>query len=172
MNDRSQGGSVLEDGSIEIMQNRRLLHDDGRGVGEALNETNSNGYGIQVNTRYFLQVFNTTKAKSLQRETQLVIDEPLTYFSANAETLALTWPPYDLPRVPVAEFDGDLKIHMFPENKDQILVRLENMSDLFDGAPSSTPFFDLKQFALDLYAANNDASQVSVKISERTLGNN
>ena len=33
MNDRSQGGSVLSNGVIEIMQNRRLLHDDGRGVG-------------------------------------------------------------------------------------------------------------------------------------------
>ena len=29
MNDRSQGGSVLSNGMIEIMQNRRLLHDDG-----------------------------------------------------------------------------------------------------------------------------------------------
>ena len=33
MNDRSQGGSVLSNGVVEIMQNRRLLHDDGRGVG-------------------------------------------------------------------------------------------------------------------------------------------
>ena len=89
MNDRSQGGSVLEDGSIEFMQNRRLLHDDGRGVGEDLNETNESGYGIQVNTRYFLQVFDTTKTKSMQRETQLVVDEPLTYFSAKADSMEL-----------------------------------------------------------------------------------
>jgi hypothetical protein len=60
MNDRSQGGSVLDNGSIEIMQNRRLLHDDSRGVGEGLNETNDSGYGIQVNTRYFLQMFDTS----------------------------------------------------------------------------------------------------------------
>ena len=33
MNDRSQGGSVLENGTIELMQNRRLMHDDRRGVG-------------------------------------------------------------------------------------------------------------------------------------------
>ena len=33
MNDRSQGGSVLENGTIELMQNRRLMHDDHRGVG-------------------------------------------------------------------------------------------------------------------------------------------
>lgn len=67
MNDRSQGGAVLSDGSIEIMQNRRLYHDDGRGVGEALDETNSDGVGIQVNTRYFVQLFDRTQQKSLQR---------------------------------------------------------------------------------------------------------
>lgn len=38
MNDRAQGGSVLENGAIELMQNRRLLVDDERGVEEALNE--------------------------------------------------------------------------------------------------------------------------------------
>jgi len=54
MNDRSQGGSVLADGSVELMQNRRLKNDDWRGVGEPLNETNSSNEGIQVNTRYFL----------------------------------------------------------------------------------------------------------------------
>ena len=54
MNDRSQGGSVLESGNIELMQDRRLLHDDGRGVGEALDETNSSGTGIQVNAKYYV----------------------------------------------------------------------------------------------------------------------
>ena len=37
--DRSQGGSSLTDGALELMIQRRLLHDDARGVGEALNET-------------------------------------------------------------------------------------------------------------------------------------
>lgn len=68
MNDRSQGGSVLSDGSIELMQNRRLHHDDGRGVGEALNEENRYLEGIEVNTRYFLQLFNYSTSESLQRK--------------------------------------------------------------------------------------------------------
>jgi hypothetical protein len=37
--DRSQGGTSLRDGSIELMVQRRLLADDGRGVDEPLNET-------------------------------------------------------------------------------------------------------------------------------------
>ena len=37
--DRTQGGSSLVDGSVELMVHRRTLADDSRGVGEALNET-------------------------------------------------------------------------------------------------------------------------------------
>lgn len=39
MNDRSQAGSVIQNGRIELMQNRRLYYDDDRGVDEALDET-------------------------------------------------------------------------------------------------------------------------------------
>ncbi|XP_055014640.1 LOW QUALITY PROTEIN: lysosomal alpha-mannosidase [Boleophthalmus pectinirostris] len=37
--DRSQGGSSIQNGSLEIMLHRRLLYDDVRGVAEPLNET-------------------------------------------------------------------------------------------------------------------------------------
>lgn len=37
--DRSQGGSSINNGSLEIMLHRRLLYDDVRGVAEPLNET-------------------------------------------------------------------------------------------------------------------------------------
>ncbi|THF95734.1 hypothetical protein TEA_025327 [Camellia sinensis var. sinensis] len=36
--DRSVGGSSIVDGQLELMLHRRLLHDDSRGVAEALNE--------------------------------------------------------------------------------------------------------------------------------------
>lgn len=39
LTDRSQGGSSMRDGEVELMLHRRLLHDDGFGVGEALNES-------------------------------------------------------------------------------------------------------------------------------------
>eukprot|EP00978_Attheya_sp_CCMP212_P016963 scaffold44868_cov59-Attheya_sp.AAC.6 len=39
MVDRSEGGASIRDGSIELMVHRRTIVDDGRGVGEAINET-------------------------------------------------------------------------------------------------------------------------------------
>lgn len=54
MNDRSQGGSVLEAGRVEFMQNRRLNIDDWRGVDEALNEVDAKGNGISVPATYFV----------------------------------------------------------------------------------------------------------------------
>jgi len=137
MNDRSQGGSVLSNGVIEIMQNRRLLHDDWRGVGEPLDETNRNGQGIQVNTRYYVQLFDYTKTASTQRQVQLTIDEPVAFFVAKAESEKLSRAKATLSSsTPVADFDGDLKIHLFPMDRNQILVRVENMADLFDGTPA------------------------------------
>lgn len=52
MNDRSQGGSSIEAGRIELMQNRRLFHDDYRGVDENLNEVDANGEGMAVTATY------------------------------------------------------------------------------------------------------------------------
>ena len=37
--DRAQGAASLEEGELEVMVHRRVLHDDYRGVGEPLNET-------------------------------------------------------------------------------------------------------------------------------------
>ena len=39
--DRSQGGASLKSGVLELMVHRRLIHDDHRGVGEPLDETES-----------------------------------------------------------------------------------------------------------------------------------
>ena len=84
MNDRSQGGTSLNDGEIKLMQNRRLLFDDWRGVGEALNETTDLGVGIEVNALYHLQFFNYTSTGSAQRSTQLTVDEPMRIFVASS----------------------------------------------------------------------------------------
>ncbi|XP_062548691.1 lysosomal alpha-mannosidase-like isoform X3 [Armigeres subalbatus] len=53
LNDRAQGGSSLEDGSLELMVHRRLLHDDAFGVEEALDER-AFGRGLVARGKHFV----------------------------------------------------------------------------------------------------------------------
>ena len=61
-----------------------------------------------------------------------------------------------------------------PEGPNQILVRLENLADLFDGAPTETPMFDLNKYVTDLYMNVNGvgADEFDFRITERALSNN
>ena len=63
LTDRSQGGSSLKDGSVEIMVHRRLLVDDRRGVGEPLNESGVFGDGLIIRGRHWV-VFDTVQNSS------------------------------------------------------------------------------------------------------------
>ncbi|XP_022736308.1 probable alpha-mannosidase At5g13980 isoform X1 [Durio zibethinus] len=57
--DRSVGGASIKDGHLELMLHRRLLHDDGRGVAEALNETVcilNKCSGLTVVGKYYLRI--------------------------------------------------------------------------------------------------------------------
>lgn len=80
MNSRTQGGSVLKNGRLELMQNRRMNGEDGKGVGEALNETDSAGNGMSVPATYYVQLFNFAQRESLQRTMQQRMDQPAMYF--------------------------------------------------------------------------------------------
>lgn len=80
-------------------------------------------------------------------------------------------PKCPAPEVSVPEFDGDLKIHLLPSGRNDMLIRLENLADLFDGTPGDTPMFNLKQYCLNLFAANY-GGQVQLDIKERTLSDN
>lgn len=80
--DRSLGGSSIFDGELELMLHRRLLHDDGRGVGEALNEsiclngTNS-CEGLTVQGKIYLNVEPVSKASKWRRTKGLKVALPL-----------------------------------------------------------------------------------------------
>ena len=75
MNDRPQGGSSLENGTIELMQNRRMQADDGRGTAHGLDEydeeplyayskkTHISG-GLKTYNTYRLEIFKVGSRRS------------------------------------------------------------------------------------------------------------
>ena len=67
LNDRSQGGSSLNDGQLELMIHRRILYDDYRGVGEPLNETGQFGDGLIVRGKHIVLVDNFVNSTVLHR---------------------------------------------------------------------------------------------------------
>ncbi|XP_058821108.1 lysosomal alpha-mannosidase-like isoform X2 [Topomyia yanbarensis] len=62
LNDRAQGGSSMEDGSLELMVHRRLLHDDAFGVDEALDEQ-AYGKGLVARGKHYV-IFGSKKTSS------------------------------------------------------------------------------------------------------------
>ncbi|KAK7483766.1 hypothetical protein BaRGS_00024982, partial [Batillaria attramentaria] len=68
LTDRSQGGSSLHEGHVELMVHRRLLYDDSLGVGEPLNETGSDGKGLVVRGSHYVTLEPVAKAASVHRE--------------------------------------------------------------------------------------------------------
>ncbi|TRZ06667.1 hypothetical protein HGM15179_020441, partial [Zosterops borbonicus] len=67
LTDRSQGGSSVLDGSLELMVHRRLLKDDGRGLAEALDEPGADGRGLVGRGRHLLLLERPEASAELHR---------------------------------------------------------------------------------------------------------
>jgi len=72
-NDRSQGGSSITDGSFELMVHRRLTKDDGRGVGEPLNEPGLDGKGLIITGHVVVALVPSNYATEVARIVQNAI---------------------------------------------------------------------------------------------------
>lgn len=70
LNDRAQGGSadLTDKATIELMQARRILQGDGKGLMEPLNDTERLDWRPpHINARYYIQIFNSKTGKSKMR---------------------------------------------------------------------------------------------------------
>ncbi|CAN4078717.1 unnamed protein product [Withania somnifera] len=78
--DRATGGASIKDGEIELMLHRRMLNDDGRGVGEALDETVCVGHtcdGLTVRGNYYLGIHKKGHGSRWRRTIGQEIYSPL-----------------------------------------------------------------------------------------------
>ncbi|XP_059293041.1 alpha-mannosidase isoform X1 [Lycium ferocissimum] len=78
--DRATGGASIKDGEIELMLHRRLIYDDSRGVGEALDETVCVGdtcEGLTVRGNYYLGIHKNGDGSKWRRTTGQEIYSPL-----------------------------------------------------------------------------------------------
>jgi lysosomal alpha-mannosidase len=85
VNDRSQACGSVADGELEVMLHRRLLHDDYRGVGEPLNETEA------VRTVHRLSFTSVQDAGRALRTTAYHINNPPVLLFANFAGNANAW---------------------------------------------------------------------------------
>uniref|UniRef100_A0A914V5H3 Alpha-mannosidase n=1 Tax=Plectus sambesii TaxID=2011161 RepID=A0A914V5H3_9BILA len=68
LNDRSQGGSSLVDGQIELMVHRRCFYDDHYGVDEPLNEPGIDGRGLVARGRHWLVLATPAESPAIHRQ--------------------------------------------------------------------------------------------------------
>lgn len=151
LTDRSQGGSSLRDGSVELMVHRRLLKDDGRGVGEPLLEE---GSGLWVRGRHLVLLDKAQTAATghrLQAEKEVLAPQVVLAPGGGA--------PYHLGVAPRKQFSG-LRRELPPSvhlltlarwDRTRLLLRLEHQFAVGEGSGnlSSPVTLDLK----DLFSA-------------------
>jgi lysosomal alpha-mannosidase len=156
LTDRSEGGSSLADGSIEVMIHRRDLYDDGFGVGEPLNETGADGRGLVVTGRHWLLL--TTPQNGARRHrtyAQEMFYQPLFTFSPVDETFdsymnsfktsfaALTKSlPYNVNFLTLSPWNGESTVlvrleHLYQKGEDielsrPVTINLKGLFTTFD----------------------------------------
>ncbi|XP_016074137.1 PREDICTED: lysosomal alpha-mannosidase isoform X2 [Miniopterus natalensis] len=152
LTDRSQGGSSLRDGSIELMVHRRLLKDDARGVGEPLLEPES---GLWVRGRHLVLLDKAQTAAvghRLQAEKELLA--PQVVLARGGGT------PYFLDVAPRKQFSGlrrelPRNVHLLTLARwgpEMLLLRLEHqfaVGEDMSGNLSSPVTLDLR----DMFSA-------------------
>eukprot|EP01017_Pseudomicrothorax_dubius_P037894 TRINITY_DN5611_c0_g1_i8.p1 TRINITY_DN5611_c0_g1~~TRINITY_DN5611_c0_g1_i8.p1 ORF type:complete len:534 (-),score=151.45 TRINITY_DN5611_c0_g1_i8:140-1741(-) len=163
LNDRPQGGGVVQPGEIELMINRRLLADDGHGVEEPLNELDWDGKGIRQRVRHYVLQTPAKENVTTIRILQARLDQPelvMVGTTANQGEQAEVIMP---PPLSLGDFVPKLvKFFLRPFPDGAYLVRFHNTDDqnpiTFDQPPFFANFNTIRETTL---TANQDKSKSS-----------
>ncbi len=120
--DRTQGGTSLKDGSIELMIHRRLSNDDGYGMDEALNELGFDGRGLVARGKHLLLLDDSEdRMNKMKRVRKELYWKPFPIFATVSK------PCSEKPFVGISHELGDsihlLSLEELSENN--ILIRFE-----------------------------------------------
>ena len=131
LTDRTQGGSSLEDGSLELMIHRRLLYDDGFGVAEPLTEPGFDGKGLIVRGKHVMLISKLSAGSFEHRSRGIDLYlEPVITFSGY-ESVASYREKYNTRYSALAkQLPPNVHLLTLEEWKDSsVLLRLEHFYD-------------------------------------------
>ncbi|KAL8603557.1 hypothetical protein ACOMHN_022509 [Nucella lapillus] len=101
LTDRSEGGTSLQEGQIELMVHRRLLHDDALGVDQGLNETGCDGKGLIARGSHYVMLEPIASAAAGHRDLaeRLYMAPQISFSKATSKLVATNWSgvPQSLP---------------------------------------------------------------------------
>ena len=165
LNDRSQGGSSLADGSLELMVHRRLQHDDRRGVGEALNETGLTGEGLIISGKHYLTLSPTPDAALLHRRLGLdLVLQPIIAFADATSTLSSG---SFLRSTNVSKAVHILTLQRYYNSSDELLLRVENIFATSEGVGAAT--VNLAELFQPFTVVSADELTLSANLYKRDL---
>ncbi|KAL0350287.1 UNVERIFIED_CONTAM: Alpha-mannosidase, partial [Sesamum radiatum] len=123
--DGATGGSSINDGEIELMLHRRMIYDDSRGVGEALDEfvcVNNTCEGLTVRGNYYISINEPGAGARWRRTTGQEIYSPLLLAFSHEDSR--TWKSSHLTRATTMEANYSLPFN----------VALITLQELVDGS--------------------------------------
>ncbi|XP_053677468.1 lysosomal alpha-mannosidase [Anopheles nili] len=161
LTDRAQGGSSLEDGSVELMVHRRLLHDDAFGVEEALNEQ-AFGRGLVARGKHWVvfgakqQTSPTPEARERFLQNRMLLPNWL-FLSDVSEFKYEDWTKEYTNIYSALSLSLPLNVHLLtfePWQENSILVRFEHLLEKDEDPLYSKPVrFNVqdvfRQFSID-----------------------
>lgn len=154
--DRSQGGTSLRDGELELMIHRRTLKDDGLGVGEALNEEQY-GKGLIARGKHFVVLAASNKPGKITLEKDIAQRRGMSPLLFLSKTNGISFEKWV--RKHRTEYSGlkvslprNIKIlTLEPWNNNTVLLRLEHLFEKGeDEQLSKSVTIDLRKLFVNL----------------------
>ncbi|XP_027845178.2 lysosomal alpha-mannosidase-like isoform X1 [Aphis gossypii] len=143
LNDRSQGGSSLQDGEIELMVHRRIFYDDAFGVNEALNET-AFGVGLVARGSHYLTLGSVDKQFVVERLlSQRKLIQPQYFFAEKQSVVSYE----ELKKSTALQYSGLKRplpnnvqlLTLEPWKDESVLIRFEHIFEYNEDKNLSTP---------------------------------